>query len=81
MTAAIQGGRSAEVEALRVVDAFVAQQLQGRLILDAFRNGLQAKSLGEADDGPFKKAKACWLRITRQQPRLFAHWAWIAAFW
>jgi RNA-directed DNA polymerase len=30
---------------------------------------------------PFKKAKACWLRITRQQPRLFAHWAWIAAFW
>ena len=30
---------------------------------------------------PFKKAKACWLRITRQQPRLFAHWAWVAAFW
>lgn len=30
---------------------------------------------------PFKKAKACWLRITGQQPRLFAHWAWMAAFW
>jgi RNA-directed DNA polymerase len=30
---------------------------------------------------PFKKAKACWLRLTRQQQRLFAHWAWIAAFW
>jgi hypothetical protein len=25
---------------------------------------------------PFKKAEACWRRITRQQPRLFAHWAW-----
>jgi RNA-directed DNA polymerase len=30
---------------------------------------------------PFKKAKACWQRIISQQPRLFAHWAWIAAFW
>jgi group II intron reverse transcriptase/maturase len=30
---------------------------------------------------PFKKAKACWLRITRQQPRLFTHWTWVAAFW
>jgi RNA-directed DNA polymerase len=29
----------------------------------------------------FKKALACWQRITRQQPRLFAHWAWMAAFW
>ena len=26
-----------------------------------------------------KKALACWQRITRQQPRLFAHWAWMAA--
>jgi RNA-directed DNA polymerase len=30
---------------------------------------------------PFKKAKACWQRIIRQQPRLFAHWAWMPAFW
>ncbi len=30
---------------------------------------------------PFKKAKACWQRIVSQQPRLFAHWAWIPAFW
>ena len=28
-----------------------------------------------------KKALACWQRITNQQPRLFAHWAWIAGFW
>jgi RNA-directed DNA polymerase len=30
---------------------------------------------------PIKKALACWQRITRQQPRLFAHWAWMADFW
>lgn len=30
---------------------------------------------------PTKKALACWQRITRQQPRLFAHWAWMADFW
>ena len=30
---------------------------------------------------PFKKALACWQRITRQQPRLFAHWAWKATPW
>jgi RNA-directed DNA polymerase len=30
---------------------------------------------------PFKKAEACWRRITRQYPRLFAHWAWMPAFW
>jgi group II intron reverse transcriptase/maturase len=30
---------------------------------------------------PFKKAHACWQRITRQQPRLFAHWAWKATPW
>ncbi|PNE43525.1 hypothetical protein [Streptomyces noursei] len=29
----------------------------------------------------FKKAKACWQRVTRQYPRLFAHWAWTPAFW
>lgn len=29
----------------------------------------------------FAKAKACWQRITRQQPRLFAHWAWTVDFW
>jgi RNA-directed DNA polymerase len=29
----------------------------------------------------FKKARACWQRITSQQPRLFAHWAWMVAFW
>jgi group II intron reverse transcriptase/maturase len=29
----------------------------------------------------FKKALVCWQRITNQQPRLFAHWAWTAAFW
>ena len=28
-----------------------------------------------------KKAKACWQRITRQQPRLFAHWAWVHGSW
>jgi len=30
---------------------------------------------------PFKKALACWRRITRQQPGLFAHWAWKATPW
>ena len=30
---------------------------------------------------PSKKALACWQRITRQQPRLFAHWAWKATPW
>jgi RNA-directed DNA polymerase len=30
---------------------------------------------------PFKKALACWQRITRQYPRLFAHWAWVHASW
>ena len=30
---------------------------------------------------PFKKALACWQRITGQQPRLFAYWAWMAGFW
>jgi RNA-directed DNA polymerase len=30
---------------------------------------------------PFKKAKACWQRITSQYPRLFAHWAWKATSW
>ncbi len=29
----------------------------------------------------WKTALACWRRITGQQPRLFAHWAWMAAFW
>ena len=28
-----------------------------------------------------KKAKACWQRITRQHPRLFAHWAWVHGSW
>ena len=28
-----------------------------------------------------KKAKACWQRITSQQPRLFAHWAWVHSSW
>jgi group II intron reverse transcriptase/maturase len=30
---------------------------------------------------PLKKALACWQRITRQYPRLFAHWAWVPASW
>ena len=30
---------------------------------------------------PFKKAKRCWQRITRQYPRLFAHWAWAHGSW
>lgn len=30
---------------------------------------------------PFHKAKACWRRIVRQQPRLFAHWAWGVTVW
>ncbi|MEW2386497.1 hypothetical protein AB0873_31210 [Micromonospora sp. NPDC047707] len=29
----------------------------------------------------FKKAHECWHRITRQHPRLFAHWAWTPTFW
>ncbi|MFH9354032.1 group II intron reverse transcriptase/maturase [Kitasatospora sp. NPDC017646] len=29
----------------------------------------------------FKKAHACWLRVTRQYPRLFAHWAWTPRAW
>ncbi|MGW2255524.1 group II intron maturase-specific domain-containing protein [Kitasatospora sp. NPDC001660] len=28
----------------------------------------------------FKKAHACWKRVTRQYPRLFAHWAWTSKF-
>jgi RNA-directed DNA polymerase len=27
------------------------------------------------------KAAACWQRITRQYPRLFAHWAWVHGSW
>ncbi|PZG03831.1 group II intron reverse transcriptase/maturase [Micromonospora craterilacus] len=30
---------------------------------------------------PFRKAQQCWQRITRQHPRLFAHWAWTPRFW
>src|SRR6266498_2239147 len=30
---------------------------------------------------PIKKAKAAWQRITGQDPRLFAHWAWASASW
>ena len=30
---------------------------------------------------PAKKALACWQRITRQQPSLFAHWATVADYW
>jgi RNA-directed DNA polymerase len=30
---------------------------------------------------PFKKAHACWKRITLQYPRLFAHWEWVSASW
>jgi len=29
----------------------------------------------------FRRAKAAWLRITCQQPRLFAQWEWTTAFW
>lgn len=29
----------------------------------------------------FRKAKAAWLRITGQDPRLFAQWAWTTALW
>ena len=29
----------------------------------------------------FKKLEACWQRITRHYPRLFAHWAWTPMFW
>jgi RNA-directed DNA polymerase len=29
---------------------------------------------------PFNKAKACWQRITRQDPSAFAHWAWVLWF-
>ena len=30
---------------------------------------------------PFRKAKQCWQRITRQYPRLFTHWAWTPRFY
>jgi hypothetical protein len=30
---------------------------------------------------PFRKALACWQRITRQYPKLFAHWAWVHTAW
>ena len=30
---------------------------------------------------PTKKATASWQRITRQHPRLFAHWAWVHGSW
>ena len=26
----------------------------------------------------YRKAQECWQRITRQYPRLWAHWAWTA---
>jgi group II intron reverse transcriptase/maturase len=29
----------------------------------------------------FKKARACWQRITKQDPSLFAHWKWVHSFW
>ncbi|MEV5413210.1 group II intron reverse transcriptase/maturase [Thermopolyspora sp. NPDC052614] len=29
---------------------------------------------------PYKKAKACWQRIIRQYPRLFAHWRWVPGY-
>jgi RNA-directed DNA polymerase len=25
----------------------------------------------------YRKAKACWQRVTSQHPRWFAHWAWV----
>jgi hypothetical protein len=28
----------------------------------------------------FLKARACWARTTRQNPRLFAQWAWCVDF-
>ena len=28
-----------------------------------------------------KKAAACWQRVTRQSPQLFAHWAWAHGSW
>ena len=28
-----------------------------------------------------RKAAGCWQRITRQYPRLFAHWAWVRGSW
>jgi RNA-directed DNA polymerase len=30
---------------------------------------------------PMKKARVAWRRITSQDPRLFAHWAWAPASW
>ena len=29
----------------------------------------------------FKKARACWQRITKQDPLRFAHWKWVHSFW
>ena len=28
-----------------------------------------------------RKAAGCWQCITRQYPRLFAHWAWVCGSW
>jgi RNA-directed DNA polymerase len=30
---------------------------------------------------PISKARSCWRRISRQYPRLFAHWAWAPSSW
>jgi RNA-directed DNA polymerase len=30
---------------------------------------------------PISKAMSCWRRISRQDPRLFAHWAWAPSSW
>jgi group II intron reverse transcriptase/maturase len=29
----------------------------------------------------FRRAQACWQRITIHEPLLFAHWQWVHAFW
>ena len=29
----------------------------------------------------FRKARACWQRITTHEPLLFAHWKWVHSFW
>src|ERR1700722_3919741 len=51
-SSSVDGRGHAEVEALSIVSSFLAEKVPGRLVLDAFGDGLQVEGLGQADDGP-----------------------------
>src|ERR1700722_4531870 len=51
-SSSVDGRGHAEVEALSIVSSFLAEKVPGRLVLDAFGDGLEVEGLGEADDGP-----------------------------